>query len=222
LKSGIIQTYTGKRVDVFRPSFLDIDILDIAHSLSLLNRFNGHVDRGYSVGEHSVFVSYIVNPKYALKGLLHDATECYIGDCVSPLKKLLAEYQIIEERIWIEVCKKFNLSMSKRSDRAVKVADEIALMTEAKSFGVTLTTKRIHDRIRPLDILIKPLTAKKSERLFLQRFRELWNENLSKSSPKLSVKELRQYETQFFHLNFGSTKPGKKITKPNCLPLLAS
>lgn len=103
-----IQTYTGKRFDVLKPRTDDVDITDIAHALSMQCRFNGHIKRFYSVAEHSVLVSRIVEDNYAtaargrypydrearhranacLTALLHDASEAYLGDVVKPVKML--------------------------------------------------------------------------------------------------------------------------------------
>ena len=49
-----ITTYTGKLFDPTNPNIDGIDIVDIAHALSLLCRGNGHVKHFYSVGQHSI------------------------------------------------------------------------------------------------------------------------------------------------------------------------
>lgn len=52
-----IQTYSGKKFEPLNPSIDSIDIIDIAHSLSMICRFNGHSQRFYSVAEHSSIVT---------------------------------------------------------------------------------------------------------------------------------------------------------------------
>lgn len=65
----------------------DIDILDIAHHLSLICRYTGGVPWHYSVAQHSVLVSeYLMKPEERLAGLLHDAAEAYMNDMASPVK----------------------------------------------------------------------------------------------------------------------------------------
>ena len=49
-----IRTYTGKYIDVFNMNIGDIEILDIAHALSQVPRFGGHLPRFFSVAQHSV------------------------------------------------------------------------------------------------------------------------------------------------------------------------
>ena len=44
-----IRTYTSKLIDLTAIAPSDIDIVDIAHSLSNLCRFNGHSRKFYSV-----------------------------------------------------------------------------------------------------------------------------------------------------------------------------
>jgi uncharacterized protein len=82
-----IQTYTGKQFWPLSPLPEDIVIEDIAHALSMQCRFGGHVRTFYSVAQHSVHVSLLVEPQYALWGLLHDAAEAYLVDLPRPIKK---------------------------------------------------------------------------------------------------------------------------------------
>ena len=53
-----IRTFTGKTINLIMPKEEDIDILDIAHGLSNVCRYNGHCSKFYSVAEHSVLLSY--------------------------------------------------------------------------------------------------------------------------------------------------------------------
>ena len=88
-KGPWIATHAGRRFYFEAPHPDDVDITDVAHALSNLCRFTGHVNRFYSVAEHSINVSLLVPPEDALQGLLHDAHEAYIGDCSSPLKRAI-------------------------------------------------------------------------------------------------------------------------------------
>lgn len=125
-----IQTYSGKRFDLLNPDARMVDILDIAHALSNLCRFNGHVTRFYSVAQHSVLVSSLAGPEHALCGLLHDATEAYVGDMVRPLKQLIPNFRTFEDRIWHAVAARFGLPSI--LPPIVKHADNVALVTERR------------------------------------------------------------------------------------------
>jgi hypothetical protein len=104
-----MQTYTGRAFWPLAPQADDIDPADIAHALSMLCRYGGHVERFYSVAEHCVLMSYAVPPGYALWALLHDATEAYMGDMVRPLKRSMPEYQAAEARLSAVICDRFGL-----------------------------------------------------------------------------------------------------------------
>jgi hypothetical protein len=58
----------------------------------------------YSVAAHSMMVAEHCAPENRLVGLLHDASEAYLGDLVSPFKHdpLMHEYRMAEKRL--EAC----------------------------------------------------------------------------------------------------------------------
>lgn len=99
-----IQTYTGRRVDPLELRVDDLEILDVAHALARLCRYNGHCEGFLSVARHSLWVSTRVavrHPELALAGLLHDAAEAYLGDMPGPVKHspAMAPFREAEEAI---------------------------------------------------------------------------------------------------------------------------
>ena len=82
-----MQTHSGLHVHLCGPTPREIRLLDIAHALSRLARFNGHTygPHPYSVAQHCVWVAEELPKEYALWGLLHDAHEAYIGDITTPV-----------------------------------------------------------------------------------------------------------------------------------------
>ena len=101
-----IQTYTGEFFDFSKPHPDMVNIWDIAHSLSNSCRFGGHTIHFYSVAEHSIILSNIVEDKDKLWALLHDATEAYIKDIPRPLKFYLGDTMKELERNVLEAIKK--------------------------------------------------------------------------------------------------------------------
>lgn len=106
-----INTLSGKHLDFTNISPDSICIEDIAAALSNICRFTGHLEEFYSVAQHSVRVSYLVPPEFALEALMHDAAEAYCNDISSPLKALLPEYRVIEDRIEAVIRSKFHTAL---------------------------------------------------------------------------------------------------------------
>lgn len=125
-----IQTYTGRKFDLLAPTADMICLRDIAHSLAHLCRFTGHTKRFYSVAEHSLWVSQCVPDMHALSGLLHDATEAYLGDVSTPLKSLLPDYKLMEQRLWHVIADKYGVP--RVLPDCVKQMDLCALVTERR------------------------------------------------------------------------------------------
>lgn len=85
----LMRLQSGRQVDPLNLKPGDVSIEDIAHGLSLINRFNGQTRFPYSVARHSVNVSVRLEGSVELKllGLLHDAAEVYLGDVIRPIKQ---------------------------------------------------------------------------------------------------------------------------------------
>src|SRR5690606_4110631 len=96
---GMIRTFTGIYVDVFDPTPEMICIEDIAHALAHQCRFAGHVKRFYSVAQHSVMCSRMVDRLYQMEALLHDASEAYLLDIPKPIKEKIVGYKEMEDRM---------------------------------------------------------------------------------------------------------------------------
>lgn len=126
-----MQTRGGERFDLLAPDPALIEFGDIANALAKLCRYTGHCRRFYSVAQHSVIVAGLLPPELRLQGLLHDATEAYVGDVARPLKLLLPDYQAIERGVWLAIAERFGLPAE--LNPAVKRADNLALMAERAS-----------------------------------------------------------------------------------------
>lgn len=171
-----LQTYTGRFIHPARPVVDDIDIRDIAHALSLLCRFGGHAKCAYSVAQHSYLASKIVPPADALWALLHDASEAYMVDVPTPLKRLnaMSGYRALEAQMQWTIHQAFGL----RGDppESVKAADEALVLAEAAVLlvnGAGRDFDEIRARVAPADVRIIPVVAEQAERVFLRRFAEL-------------------------------------------------
>ena len=113
-ENGWIQTFTGKKFWPVNPQPEDVDIIDIAHALSLTNRFSGHTAFPYSVAQHCVLMaSYATNAGHdketCLQVLLHDAAEAYLPDVTRPVKPFLTGFRDIEYWVHHAICTKFGL-----------------------------------------------------------------------------------------------------------------
>jgi len=124
-----IQSFTGKQFWPLDPKPQDVDILDIAHGLSMVCRFNGQCARFYSVAEHSVLVARALPGSLKLAGLLHDASEAYISDVAKPIKSGLVGYDVIERELQAAVYDRFSIDGSYCAE-AVKVIDSRILIDE--------------------------------------------------------------------------------------------
>lgn len=167
-----MQTYTGGTYWPLDPRADEVRIEDIAHHLSMLCRYTGACRRFYSVAEHSVHVSRLVAPEFALQGLMHDAPEAYVNDIARPLKPFLANYDQIEDRNWLAICERFDLAPE--LDPSVKVMDNRICRTEKEQIMRSTPRDGLWSHLgEPADVRIIGWSPDVAERFFLARFREL-------------------------------------------------
>jgi 5'-deoxynucleotidase YfbR-like HD superfamily hydrolase len=172
-KSSISVT-GGQFFDLLEPAKSEYDIDTIATALSNICRYTGHVTRFYSVAEHSVLVSRIVPARFSLEGLLHDASEAFVGDVSSPLKKLLDRYQEIEYNIQEDVARRFGLQFPFPEE--IHKADKQLYWAERKMIAPAVDALwhkefRASRKVEP-----QGWTPKIAKKRFLARYNEIMND----------------------------------------------
>lgn len=149
--STAIQTFKGELFDYADLMNNQINIDDIAHSLSLNCRYNGHCRQFYSVATHSCLVYRLMentfyhgNPlnltlKDLFYGLIHDVGEAYFVDLPRPLKNYFISDPKFKDfqRIYNEmegtlVERVFGEPVSEETEKKMKIFDIWALKIESK------------------------------------------------------------------------------------------
>jgi hypothetical protein len=155
-----------------------IDINDIAHALSHMNRFCGHTDFPYSVAQHSVLVYEALKQQgfesrldILAHGLLHDASEAYLGDVTRPLKELLPEYKAIEDRVQKEIYKR--LGMPALSEGALKIVDKYDEYVFRNEIGQVITSDVFEDYLVLREMKVEYINPIEAKRRYLKAYNEL-------------------------------------------------
>lgn len=174
-----MQTASGRRIDLVDLHANVWDVEDVAHALSHLCRYGGHVSRFYSVAEHSYHCAVALEAMQlphlvVFTGLMHDAPEAYLGDVPRGLKSLLPDYRLLESRLAAHLSSAFGFSNPTPAvvnlvDNRIVVNEVAELMAEPNDCDWSPL-----DGLKPLDVTIRcwdPATAK---RKFLNKFDELY------------------------------------------------
>lgn len=179
----VMCTFSGRVINPLnlRPS--DLCIQDIAHHLSLINRFNGASKEPISVAQHSVHVADLCRGKPCeLQALLHDGSETYLGDVTRWLKKdpAMSLYREAEKRAQTTIYAHFGCDTEEAPE--VEDADRFMVRFEMHhGFGGRLTVGGLrpdaqHDfpRITAEELVRfpdwEPWGWKEARRRFLERF----------------------------------------------------
>jgi hypothetical protein len=177
-----MQTFMGSKFYPLAPMPEDVDPRDIAHALSNLCRYAGHVDRFYSVAEHCVLMSlWLLTQGYdesvQLEALLHDATEAYVVDVPRPLKINLPEYRAAEGVVQVAVWQRFGLlfndTLEPVEDPAVKDADTRILLDERAALMSATRHAWGVDSLEPLGVTIHGWAPPEAEIQYLARLDQL-------------------------------------------------
>lgn len=143
-----IQTHTNLAFDYNDINPDRIRLVDIARALSQQSRFLGHLNSFYSTAEHCYHVSQRAEALARGQGMsaadvlmcarwghLHDASEAYVGDLPSPLKRLpfMSGYVQLEHDIQAVLKEKYGIVTTPRMEEIVKQADLELCNTERQT-----------------------------------------------------------------------------------------
>jgi len=164
----------------------DIHIVDIAHNLSLINRFAGAIP--YSVAEHCLICSMMIREAVKLVetdptklataqlcALLHDAHEAYIGDIIVPVANILGDTfkrQLRKLKHFVDIQIAAAVGLQQIQTLSVHVVDQQLLQYELSHFfGIAdIKDQPFYEKIRNEFCCYPP---EESERLYLEAYYNL-------------------------------------------------
>ena len=173
-----LQTVSGRFVNPFDPDPAQIDIGDIARALANVCRFGGHCRSFYSVAQHSVIVSELVEQRGGdvedtFAALMHDATEAYLGDMPHPIKHrspLGAAFKAAEDRLEQVLRAHFRI---KPDVPEIKRVDRALLATERRAFSGENWHWPELEGVEPLDLELAAWPPDEAARAFAARYAAL-------------------------------------------------
>ena len=138
-KYSYVGTYSGIKFHFMKPKPSEVNLVDICKALSQINRYGGHTEFPYSVGQHSLLICEKVasegySKKIQLYALMHDFAEAYLTDLPTPIKRELPHYGEMEENIMNAIYKHFKIDKpTKFIQELVKYYDTAILESEVKT-----------------------------------------------------------------------------------------
>lgn len=183
---GKIQLYSGTMFNPLKPDPAAITIADIAHAGAMQCRYGGHCKFFYSVNEHAILVSNMLEEwgfdvRVQLQGLLHDSDEALgLPDLPRPVKVNMPEYKKAGERVQEVVFTKYGLGWP--MDPAVHLADNsiLFLYERPKLMGLINDSFWNYDgELRKSVYAVRPeniqgMAPEQAEYIFNMRFEHLY------------------------------------------------
>lgn len=156
-----IQTFSGGSIDLLNPDPADVRSADIAHALSLINRYTGHSRVGYPVASHVIHVMRLLPLDLQRAGLMHDFPEAYLGDWSTILKIAVDEMtdargydnplRVLSSRMQAAIWEAYGLPAPTEADTA-----EIAAVKHADLAALTIEHREMMPQLPPDDRLYWP------------------------------------------------------------------
>lgn len=177
-----IITHRGDFVDPFQPKMNTYHIRDIAHALARICRWNGHCREFYSVAQHCCRMYDAApdseTPYLRRRVLLHDASEAYLTDLPTPIKKAFPGYKTAEIALSLELYEFFGLAgVHPEYDGIVDRLDKVLAGVEAAQLGLRPDLWILNDADYALICRLagdapRCWTPEEAERQFLLRAKE--------------------------------------------------
>lgn len=196
-----IATSLGGAWSIENPRPEDASIIDISAGLSRCCRYSGQIASDVdflAVSEHSgVMMHFAVDNgiakcrEDALAFLLHDGSEAFFGDMITPLKKLIPEFKLLEDRCQNAINMAFGttpdmLTISyaeiKAIDERIRIDERMAVINDpARTIALSNVLTRNPD-LKPLNREIRGLSPREARIEFLEDF--LWACDLTPLHPE--------------------------------------
>lgn len=169
-------TFLGTKFDLLEPTKKMIDIKNIAHHLSIENRWNGATRFPISVAYHSIMVCNNMPKGLELEGLLHDSHESEYKDLPFFLKRLI----LAHTDIYNQLCYNFDLLIEDKYEveliknhHIISEVDQRVAKTELQLFNkIPKDLKNRFKDVQPYSISIQDLPYWNVEQEFLKLFKK--------------------------------------------------
>jgi len=182
-----------------KPFWLDgsrtnlVGVEEIATAISNLCRFSGNLPAFYSVAEHSVYVSLLLDGTVGQTlGLLHDAAESVISEIPFPVKNRVPQLQDMEDRYLDEILsslltdyktsekyRMYDWSEVWRADRAVLVWEMLSFFGKHNPWATSwIAENEVDSALEEVSAAVSCdsplcLSPREAKRLFLFRYRQV-------------------------------------------------
>ena len=179
-RGSLMQVGEGRVFYPLDPRPCEVNIRDIAKSLSRIIRFNGHSDIAINVANHSLNCAYLVwrdghSKDMQRMMLLHDAAEAYIGYMIRPLKIDMPDFCHAERKVWVAIVAA--LDIFPVDPKTVKHYDNVACAWEKRDlFRSAMEWTGMPDIVKLNLPLLKPMSMEASEDFFLAKYEALRHE----------------------------------------------
>lgn len=170
---SFMETNSGKKFEFNNIKEDAIVIEDIAEQISKLCRFNGACRGFYSVAEHSVILSKCVPVEYQLHALLHDATEAYVGDVISPVKREFTSIKEYENKLLPIIFNALGVKYDHMLMDMVHYADIKLLVTEKRQIMPNRYSYGDMEDHESYKIKVQGLNWQNAKQEFLDRWEQL-------------------------------------------------
>lgn len=168
---------SGAQFNYNRPSESDVTLDDLASALSNICRFSGHLPCFYSVAQHLVNTSRIVDPEFAFDALMHDTVEAFTNDLPTPLKWALPIFKELEVKIEGAMAEKFGFNYPyppqvKQADIEMLILEKLYVKKDDRVWSQYegIVVDHLVDKVD-----LKPWQPQRAKREFLERYEELLN-----------------------------------------------
>ena len=176
-KGDPITTYSGVSFYILDPREEEILDVDIAHSLSLLCRANGHFKHFYSIAQHALNCLLEArtrgfNTRVQMACLVHDGSEAYISDITRPVKQYLPAYKDIEHTIQTIIFRRYGVeNLTEEEQSQLALVDDILLYHEFASLNRLSLTESLPEKLAEFDFSFRDMQEVEDE--FLRELKGL-------------------------------------------------